>query len=403
MCWQLLEYNQFIHNYDVAKVKRGLVDYLVEIRNRLKKNGIVDNGFVEDFFRRHGDLTSDLHYAAGESPEHVEDSLQTIVEIAKQDYRHYFYTTETDAEGGEIRPKRNYKKKKKSQTSDAWERQESLARYLATKISPVGSTLVGKRLLSPEEAIAFLYSPLAAGYPPGFITHYGLDTILNAVVEEEAEDRRGPHRAVQIEGNFGARRVRIRPIGRKVGGPVFPGDRFEGLDFAGVGHTNKVSFVVHPHNSNERIAVRANSVLAQLNKAAAGSRDRHPISSEKNLWLILTGEFVPEPPVRIRWERASTPGWYRRARITLEVESWVTADEVADHYRYAQSQVLGKIPRSLDAKSLTLVDFVNQNKGKTWQELFDVWNKEHPVWRFKQVGHLHQQHKRAFQKLTDGN
>jgi len=379
------------------------VDYSIEIRARLGSEGILDERFIDGFFRRHGDFTPELARVADISPEHLEDELQGIVETAKGDYLHYFVNSKT--ESGEIRPERAYRRRKKSRTADAWDRQAALAKYLTARMRPSGSALVGGQLLSPEGAEAFLDSPLAASYPTGFITHYGLNAMLTPVVVGAGEDKRGPYRTLQARGELGTRIFKIRPLGWTVKGPVFPGHRFEGLDLAEMHRAAKakVGFVLHPHNPNAHIVVRAKSVLARLNEAT-NRMQGEPISPEKALWLILTGEFIPEPPVRIGWERTHTPGWYRRARITLEVEGWMSAEEVAGHYRHAQRQVFGKIPRSLDAKSCVLLDFVNQNKGMmTWEELYEKWNKEHPVWRFKQVGHLHQLHKNAFRKLTGGN
>lgn len=378
------------------------MNYQVEIRKRLRKEKIEDERFIEMFFVQQGDqIKKELDRAGGESPEWFEESLQSIVEDAKQ--RYHFWNPETKTTNGEIIPERRHKGRKTAQTVDAWERQESFARYLTALMGSAGSTLVGRRLLSSEEAAAFLYSPLAASYPPGFVTHYGLDAILNVAVVDEAKDRRGPYRDVRIKGDFGTRRVKMRPVGRTVRGSVFPGDRFEGLDFAGVGHVNKLSFVVHPHNSNERIAVRANSVLAQLDKATSNLHHRLPLSPEKALWFILTGEFIPEPPVSIRWVRDHTPGWYRRVKITMEVEGWMNAEEVANHYRRAQKEVFGKIPRSPALKSWSLLEFVNENRDMTWQELFDKWNKQHPEWRFNYVSDIYQQYKRAFRKLVNGD
>ena len=385
------------------------MDHLAEIREKFKAKGITDESFIERYFDRHGEeITREIEHAAGESPKFFEDALQGVIDGAKD--RYYWSTLESkipEQKTGEIILKRRYKRKKKSETVGAWERQESFARHLTALMSPRGSALVGTQLLDPQEAESFLDSPIASAYPPGFITHYGLDAILNAGFVEESEDRRGPYKVGQIEGDFGVRYFKLRPLGwiardPVVRNPVYPGDSFRGLDFSLVRPATRIDFVVHPEDSNKRIVARENSVLAQLDKATSRYH-RYPISPEKALWCILTGEFIPEPPIRIRWEREHTPGWYRRAKIIMEVEGWMSAEEVADHYRHAQKEVLGKTPQSLALKSWTLLEFVNENKDLTWSELFDKWNKEHPVWHFKQVGHLHQLHKNASKKLVNGN
>lgn len=387
-------------------MNRKKVDCRAEIKERLEAEGIYDEYFIDTFLEE-PDAAAEIRIFAGEDPGQPKEALDWLVDAAKL---RYVYWGGGHTERDEITPKRSSRRKKKTQISDAQERQESLAKYLTARMRPSGGALTGGRLLSPEEATALLESPLAASFSAGFMAHYGFDAMLNPVLVEEGEDERGSYRTLRTGGELETRVLKIRPLGRAFNEPVYPGARFKDLDFAGIQLTAKAKpiFVVHPHNHRERIVVRANSVLARLDKAA-GNLHKFPISSEKALWFILTGEFIPEAPAKIRTERINIPGFYKRTKITLEVEGWMTAEEVADHYRHAQRQVLGKIPRSLDNKSRVLLDFVNQNKGMTWnkdttwQQLYEKWNKEHPVWSFKQVGHFYQLHKNTFRKLVNGD
>lgn len=377
------------------------MDYRAEVKQRLMAEGVLDDSFIETFLDQEGDLTPELENASNEGPAHVEDTLRGIVEAAKERL-HYWKAGDTlgaRSESGEIRPKRKYKRRSGRQTADAWERQEAAARYLAGRMHPNGSALIGGKLLCSEEAAALLDSPLAASYPTAFISRYGLDAMLNPAVVEE--DAKGLYKVVRAQRGSETRTFKIRSLGYStLGLAVFPGDKLGPLE-AVARPTTKVKYVASPRDPNQHIATRANSVLARLARAA----DRlggalHPISPENALWFILTGEFVPEPPVRIKWEQASAHGWYKRTRISIEVEGWLTAEEVAAQYRHAQRQVFGRTPRSLAAKSCALLDFARENSAETWQEIYERWNKEHPAWRFKQVGHLHQLHKRALGKLA---
>jgi hypothetical protein len=54
----------------------------------------------------------------------------------------------------------------------------------------------------------------------------------------------------------------------------------------------------------------------------------YPISREMGVWFILTGEFVPQDPVPIRYMTTRWPDVVSRTTITLEVESWLPPEEV---------------------------------------------------------------------------
>lgn len=126
----------------------------------------------------------------------------------------------------------------------------------------------------------------------------------------------------------------------------------------------------------------------------------YPISREMGVWFILTSEFVPEDPVRIRYMTTRRPELMSRTTITLEVESWLPPEEVLEQYRHAQSRILGKTPRSLKRRTLSVIQFVNQHRGKSWRELFDAWNEAHPRLHFKDRSHLHTTYTRAVENVA---
>ena len=126
----------------------------------------------------------------------------------------------------------------------------------------------------------------------------------------------------------------------------------------------------------------------------------YPISREMGVWFILTSEFVPEDPVRIRYMTTRRPELMSRTTITLEVESWLPPEEVLEQYRHAQSRILGKTPCSLKRRTLSVIQFVNQHRGKSWRELFDAWNEAHPRLRFKDRSHLYTTYTRAVERVV---
>jgi hypothetical protein len=90
-----------------------------------------------------------------------------------------------------------------------------------------------------------------------------------------------------------------------------------------------------------------------------------------------------------------------RTTITLEVESWLPPEEVLEQYRHAQDEILGKTPRSLKRNTLTLFEFVNQNREKSWRERVEAWNTGRPdKQRFKDPRHLYQTYTRAAEYVT---
>jgi hypothetical protein len=137
--------------------------------------------------------------------------------------------------------------------------------------------------------------------------------------------------------------------------------------------------------------------LAEIVEKSMGG---YPISLEMGVWFILTGEFVHEDPVRIRYRTVQRTELLSRTTITLEVESWLPPEEVLAQYRHAQNQILGGTPRSLKRKTVALYEFVNLHKGKSWSELFGAWNKIQPGQRFRDRSHLFTTYMRALEYIA---
>jgi hypothetical protein len=125
----------------------------------------------------------------------------------------------------------------------------------------------------------------------------------------------------------------------------------------------------------------------------------YPISREMSVWFILTGEFIPQDPVKMRYVTYRRPE-FNRTTLTLEVEGWVPPEEVVRQYRHAQSELPGKRPSSLKGRTLAVFEFVNENKGGDWAELCEAWNKQHPGWRFEDPRHLNTTYTRALEYIA---
>jgi hypothetical protein len=157
----------------------------------------------------------------------------------------------------------------------------------------------------------------------------------------------------------------------------------------------------HPREKNRFVVAAHNSFIGQLAEIVEKSMGGYPISLEMGVWFILTGEFVHEDPVRIRYRTVERPELLSRTTITLDVESWLPPEEILAQYRHAQNQILGGTPRSLKRKTVALFEFVNLYKGKKrWSELFDAWNKTQSGQRFRDRSHLFTTYMRALEYIA---
>ena len=112
--------------------------------------------------------------------------------------------------------------------------------------------------------------------------------------------------------------------------------------------------------------------------------------------FILTDEFVPQDPVRISYTTLRRPE-FERTTINLEVEGWLPPEAVLSQYRHAQEEILGMTPRSLKGRTLAVFEFVNRHKERSCRQLFEDWNKEYPIWRFRDPRHMNTTYTRALE------
>ena len=248
----------------------------------------------------------------------------------------------------------------------------ALGQYLARvaseyeRIVDFRKNILSGRLLSEQEALTFLSSPVAAAKSRDDL-EMARDNPLSQILDtnyqaEEDQDDSGPYRKLVWRSGHSHT---IRPLGVVLTRPVFPGDavtsdylmglRLEGdptIDFP------------HPRQEGRFVVARPGSITGDVLRLAEVSLDGFPISREMGVWFILTGTFIPEDPVRIRYETTYRPYLLTRTTITLEVESWLPPEEVLEQYRYAQHQILGGTPRSLKRRTVDLFEFVNQHKHK---------------------------------------
>jgi hypothetical protein len=241
------------------------------------------------------------------------------------------------------------------------------------------------RTLSEEEATTLLSSPLAAAKSRAVFKMFRanpLKWILNTNYQvKEEQDDWGPYRKLVWRRHHSHT---VRPLGVVATKPIFPGDVVTSDDLRSLRLLGGRAVIFpHPRDDSRVVVAKARSIIGDVANLAEESLSGYPISREMGVWFILTGEFVPVDPVRIRYMTIRRPELLSRTTITLKVESWLPPEEVLEQYRHAQRQILDGTPRSLKRKTIALFDFVNRHKGKSWGELFCAWNKAHPGERFK--------------------
>jgi hypothetical protein len=388
-------------------------DYRKDFVHRLWASDVRDEAFIERFYEGE-EVEDSLKSADTFGPARYEEELEHLVNQAVKHYELYWLARPGRGQGGDIqqgaiKPKK-LRAHKRNGIAGAWERQEALARYVARaasedeKIISFRKDVLSGRVLSEEEALTFLASPLAADTNSSnrlkTLRINPRDRILDSNYRiEEGQDDWGLYRKLV----WGHRRSStVRPLGTAAGNLIFPGDAVTSDDLRTLRVQGGRAFVFpHPREANRSVVAKPGSVIEDVGRLAEDRLQGYPISLEMGVWFILTGEFVSEDPVRIRYMTIRKPELMTRTTITLEVESWLPPEEVLKQYRHAQHEVLGKTPRSLKRDALTVFEFVNQRKGRSWRELFEAWNEEHPPHqRFKDRSHLYTTYTRAVENVA---
>ena len=108
-------------------------------------------------------------------------------------------------------------------------------------------------------------------------------------------------------------------------------------------------------------------------------------------WVVLTGKVRKVPScLEGKIESLSNKHLTRKV-VTLRVEPWIAAETVLRTYQYLQALTLGRRPRAVSERNLTMVRFVMkqlralvttplQVQGVlirvSWRKLMDSWNRE---------------------------
>jgi hypothetical protein len=128
---------------------------------------------------------------------------------------------------------------------------------------------------------------------------------------EETQDGFGPYRKLV----WGRRRSStIRPL-LATSRLIFPGNSVAPDDIR-VLQRGRSIVLPHPHEENKVGVASQDSFIGQLAEIVENSMGDYPIAAEMGGRFILTGEFVPEYPVRMRYVTVRQPWVMSRTTIT---------------------------------------------------------------------------------------
>jgi len=126
------------------------------------------------------------------------------------------------------------------------------------------------------------------------------------------------------------------------------------------------------------------SAMEALIFLLTGETDLRPVEISQESFPILAGSAsIPA----YHTDGGNRTGYWATKSFVFTVAPWVSARNLAEHYRKFQQQLLGKNNRPPDEHNLELFNFVNEQwdeeeandktKDETWRKLFSRWRDKH--------------------------
>jgi enamine deaminase RidA (YjgF/YER057c/UK114 family) len=237
------------------------------------------------------------------------------------------------------------------------------------------------RPLSVKDARRLLASPAAALLDARWFERMGVPIVGHRSIEVSRQIELTPGAAervaidLRVETPSETHEVSIAPL-RPVTRPAF---------------WSVLAFV---DETGERFEteVRAHSVLDALRRTAERLGIWYDWSADHAAWFVLTDAPPPPGALRVGYRLQHLPA-RTVARVTIEVEPWVSADLVEWVYRDVQRELLGRENRPVSARNVAVLRSVLQGEreamqrdpdgsGPTVAEAMDRWNAEHPEARY---------------------
>lgn len=134
------------------------------------------------------------------------------------------------------------------------------------------------------------------------------------------------------------------------------------------------------------IPIRRDGILGRLKRIAVMLTRRYPWKEAQATVFVLTGlpPALPKATVtHAMWELEWPPRYPALRRVTLDVDLRLSPKEVADIYARVRSEHFEGRDKPLGDKPLALAVFAHEHKDTlTWEQMFELWNREHPEWAY---------------------
>lgn len=134
----------------------------------------------------------------------------------------------------------------------------------------------------------------------------------------------------------------------------------------------------HNRRISHDLHVWPNSPLDKLRILAEKLAQSYPWEPAQAAAFVLEGLIPLATPFMLRLPQTRHEGRPRRAKLIMEVDLWMPADDVLRAYREVQRKVLPGHNRPIAGRSIALVNFVMRHRPATWASLLARWNTEHP-------------------------
>jgi hypothetical protein len=240
--------------------------------------------------------------------------------------------------------------------------------------------VLGNRLLTAEQARAFVQSPAARffgdpwfEFEGGSIPLTGHRATLESY-EREREDWGVRHRATVTVDPPGTTEIAERWTHEPKHKVIRPRRNDD------VGNGEPLQFV-NAEGQLQTSWVWEGSSLEKLRRLSEKLAKRYLWQGAQATMFVLTGEIPARPPLRVSYERKGAGVGSKAVKVsqgvvTLEIAPWVSAETVHRAYRTAQKRILRRDNRAIKEKNLRLFRFVTERLEPTG--LFEDGKPQYP-------------------------
>lgn len=260
------------------------------------------------------------------------------------------------------------------------------------RVSGFRRRVLGKRVLTMNEAVDFLRSPATACFSLDEFRKHGVSPYAHASEIEQGElTAPGTKIIVAVEpGNMRWARVLadapdmldVTILPR----PVTPAAVFYPSETKWAGGHKDADWEERVTRSVYRLVAWPGSVLAESMQLAAWISESHSLGDPAYcLWFLLTGDPPLTPHRPIYAETTVSRATRKALWVRLDIRPWLSSDTVLSVFRLAQQNIMGSRNRPVHMRDMQLVRFVAcksfPGPRPTWRAMREEWNSRLAVWK----------------------